>query len=97
MSNSTARKAVFTARFNRALKRYAGKDRKRQKCIQETINRMMADLFDSRLRTHPLSGDLAGYMASSCGYDCRVVFSLERVQDGERILLVDVGTHRDVY
>jgi len=38
-------------------------------------------------------------MACSCGYDCRVVFSLEIDEDsgGEVILLVDIGTHDEVY
>ncbi|MDQ6902696.1 MAG: type II toxin-antitoxin system mRNA interferase toxin, RelE/StbE family, partial [Bacteroidota bacterium] len=35
----------------------------------------------------------------SCGYDCRIVFSI--VQDdkakAEFILLIDIGTHEEVY
>jgi hypothetical protein len=39
---------------------------------------MEANVFDPRLKTHRLTGDLAGHYSSSCGYDCRIVFRIER-------------------
>jgi mRNA-degrading endonuclease YafQ of YafQ-DinJ toxin-antitoxin module len=40
-----------------------------------------------------------GFWASSCGYDCRVIFSLENDPSNglEVILLLDIGTHDEVY
>ena len=36
--------------------------------------------------------------SASCGYDCRIVFSIKKHQDQtEYILLIDIGTHDDVY
>jgi mRNA-degrading endonuclease YafQ of YafQ-DinJ toxin-antitoxin module len=53
------------------------------------------------LETHKLGGKLAGLRACSCGYDCRVVFSIEKIEnadsDLEAIVLLDVGTHDHVY
>lgn len=44
---------------------------------------------------------MTGLRACSCGYDCRIVFSIERVDDVdvdlETIVLLDIGTHDKVY
>ncbi len=52
-----------------------------------------------RLATHKLSGALAGVWACSCGYDCRIVFALEKDSEtGEEVIvLLDTGTHEEVY
>jgi mRNA interferase YafQ len=56
---------------------------------------MENDIFASNLGTHKLEGKLSGLLSCSCGYDCRIVFSLENGE--EIVLLLDVGTHDDVY
>ncbi|WP_299516923.1 hypothetical protein [Mucilaginibacter sp.] len=53
-------------------------------------------MLDPTLRTHKLSGKLAAYLACSCGYDCRIIFTIEK-DNVENILLLDIGTHDDVY
>lgn len=60
---------------------------------------MQEDVFAASLGTHKLSGTLEGLRACSCGYDCRIVFSIERnlVGDREFIVLLDIGTHDEVY
>ncbi len=60
---------------------------------------MAEDAFASRLTTHRLAGVLAGYYGCSCGYDCRIVFTIEKRgrSGGEVIVLHDVGTHDEVY
>ncbi|WP_257670231.1 type II toxin-antitoxin system RelE/ParE family toxin [Parapedobacter tibetensis] len=65
-----------------------------------TLARLEQDAYDQALKTHKLSGNLAAYLACSCGYDCRIVFSIEKAIDdpaAEVILLHDIGTHDDVY
>jgi len=47
-----------------------------------------------RLKTHKLVGKLDGLWAFSVGYDYRVVF---RFIDAEEVLLIDIGTHDEVY
>lgn len=39
---------------------------------------MKQDIFTAQLGTHKLSGELSGSYASICGYDCRIVFSIEQ-------------------
>ena len=46
------------------------------------------------LRTHKLSGKLAGQWAFSVDDDCRIVF--EFVGE-DQVLLIDVGSHDEVY
>ncbi len=60
---------------------------------------MERDIFAQGLGTHKLSGVLSGLWACSCGYDCRIVFSLETdtTTGNEVILLLDIGTHQEVY
>ena len=50
--------------------------------------------FHPRLRTHKLSGKLDGLWAFTVAYDCRVVF---KFLNGDEVLLVDVGSHEEVY
>jgi mRNA-degrading endonuclease YafQ of YafQ-DinJ toxin-antitoxin module len=58
---------------------------------------MVQALFDPRLKTLALTGPLVGLHASSCGFDCRIVFRLEARSGGERIILIAVGTHDEAY
>jgi mRNA interferase YafQ len=66
--------------------------------IASVLQKLQNDPYHASLHTHKLSGKLAAYMACSCGYDCRIVFTIEKHQDQtEYILLIDIGTHDDVY
>jgi mRNA interferase YafQ len=61
---------------------------------------LQADAYDPSLKTHKLSGKLISNLACSCGYDCRIVFVIEKDlynPDTENIVLLDIGTHDDVY
>ena len=95
----TARVLAFTPRFRRSLKRYAGQDTRRQECVAQTLSRMATNVFDPRLQTHGLTGSLKGCFASSCGYDCRIVFQFSTNPEAatEEIVLLDVGTHDSVF
>jgi mRNA-degrading endonuclease YafQ of YafQ-DinJ toxin-antitoxin module len=70
-----------------------------QERIESVLVQMEADVFARQLGTHKLSGVLAGLWACSCGYDCRIVFALERDTStgDEVIVLLDIGAHDEVY
>ena len=93
------RELVLTAKFRRAYRKFAARDRKLQKAIDNTLAAMIEDLFAPSLGAHKLSGELYGLWACSCGYDCCIVFALEQDPKtaAEIILLLDLGTHDDVY
>lgn len=93
------RNLVLTAKFRRAYKKFVARDRRLQKAIDNTLAAMSLDVFAPSLGSHKLSGELYGLWACSCGYDCRIVFALEHdpKTNAEVILLLDLGTHNDVY
>ena len=59
----------------------------------------MADTANPLLKTHKLHGELEGLFACSVEYDLRIVFDIvenSRTKEKE-ILLIDIGTHEEVY
>ncbi len=70
-----------------------------QQRIEETIAAIENDIFAANLGTHKLEGKLSGLLSCSCGYDCRIVFCVTTDEEsGEQVvILLDVGTHDDVY
>ena len=93
------RQLILTSKFKRAFRKFVLRNPKLQKRIEDTLKQMQEDVFAPRLGTHSLKGELKGLKACSCGYDCRIVFSLETDKDTteEVIILLDLGTHDEVY
>ena len=89
----------LTAKFKRSLRKFIKKNPGLRNRINQTLQQMEADVFSHSLGTHKLTGNLADLRACSCGYDCRIVFAIEKDTETntESILLVDIGTHDDVY
>jgi mRNA interferase YafQ len=90
---------VITPKFRRAYRKLVKKSPKLGNHIDELLGKMQMDIFLPDLGTHKLSGILSGLWACSCGYDCRIVFTLETDENtgNEVILLLDIGTHNQVY
>ena len=67
--------------------------------IERTLRKLVDDPFSASLDTHKLKGVLAGLWACSAAYDCRIVFEFIRSegQPNETILLIDIGSHEEVY
>jgi mRNA interferase YafQ len=93
------RKVIFTPRFQRSLKKFAKGNIRLEKQIKITLQEMEADIFTPSLATHLLKGEFAGLRACSCGYDCRIIFSIEKDEDSEEetLVLLNIGSHDDVY
>ncbi len=93
------RSLVLTPKFKRAFRKFVKRNTDLQKRIEDTLQKMEADVFAPNLGTHKLSGELDGLQSCSCGYDCRIIFSIEQdtESDGEVIVLLDIGTHDEVY
>ena len=96
---SAVRTFQTTPRYERAYKRYVGRDRQRRQCIADTLATLLENPWHPSLGTHRLKGSLEGALSCSCGYDCRILFTIEpspRPHAG-LIVLHDVGTHDEVY
>ena len=93
------RPLVLTPKFKRAFRKFVKGNPDLQQRIEDTLREMEADVFAPSLVAHKLSGKLDGLRSCSCGYDCRVVFSIEKDPEinSEVIVLLDVGTHDEVY
>ena len=72
----------------------AYRDRWRERCCKWT-----EDVFAPSLMSHRLKGEYDGLRACSCGYDCRIIFSIEKNEqtNEEEIVLLNVGSHDEVY
>ncbi|MEH1998639.1 MAG: type II toxin-antitoxin system YafQ family toxin [Nostoc sp.] len=92
-------KLVITSKFKRSFRKFARRNADLQSRIEETIAAMENDIFAANLGTHKLEGKLSGLFSCSCGFDCRIVFSLKTDDDSEEevVLLLDIGTHDNVY
>jgi mRNA interferase YafQ len=88
-----------TASFDKAYRKMARRFPWLQKKMDQTISLLEQDVEISALQTHKLTGKLLGLFACSCGYDCRIVFTIETEEiTGEKfIVLIDIGTHDEVY
>src|SRR5665213_535282 len=94
------RKLVLSKAFEKSYQKFTGKNQALKASINKTLIKLELDVYDPALKTHKLSGKLASYLACSCGYDCRIIFIIEKDlsnPDAENILLLDIGTHDDVY
>jgi mRNA interferase YafQ len=93
------RRLRSTPKFERAYRKFVRRNRSLQSKIDSALRQMELDVFAPLLETHKLAGRLFGLLACSCGYDCRIVFSIEKdKQTGEEyIVLIDIGTHNEVY
>ncbi|OGU57931.1 MAG: plasmid stabilization protein [Ignavibacteria bacterium RBG_13_36_8] len=90
-------KLVLSPSFRKAYKKIVGKIPLLQEQIDSSIKLLEKDIYDVKLKTHKLSGDLLGCYACSCGYDCRIIFTVEENNNNQTILLITIGTHDEVY
>ena len=85
--------------FKRSFKKITKKNPQLTDQIVKALKLLGEDPFTSSLKSHKLGGNLAGLRSCSVAYDCRIVF---RFSDDEKfleivILLVDIGSHDEVY
>ena len=99
------RKLAWNGSFRRAFKRETRRDRFLQERIFSVLDQLARDPFLPTLKTHKLSGQLQGLWACWVEYDCRIIFAFQKglsvetePQTGEEsIVLIDLGTHDEVY
>jgi len=63
------------------------------------MNLLQENPFNPKLKTHKLKGILEGTLACSIDYDYRIIFDFVKNQtsDETEILLINIGTHEEVY
>jgi mRNA interferase YafQ len=90
---------IISQRFKRSYKKFVKNFPYLQDNIDFAIKTLSEDPFSSFISTHKLSGDLFELFACKCGYNCRIIFSIEKLkhEKNKTILLIEIGTHDDVY
>lgn len=86
--------ASWDAGFKRAYRKRIVRQTHLKKLFWERMEVFLNDPFSPQLRTHKLSGKLKGSWAFSIDDNIRVVFEFI---DKDEVLLVDFGTHDEVY
>lgn len=90
---------IFDESFRRVLKRRCKNRPELQAKVLTTLSLLEIDPFSPTLKTHKLQGELKDLWSCSVEYDFRIIFYFQKLEDEEEeaIVLVDAGTHDEVY
>ncbi len=93
------RTLIWGKTFVRAFRRTIKKHLTLKQDIEKTLRLLVKDPFNPLLETHKLKGRLSGSWACSVGYDLRIIFDFVKTkkQKEDNILLLEIGTHDEVY
>ena len=87
----------WTTKSLRAFKKLIRKNPQLRPQIEQTLRQLTEDPFHPSLRTHKLIGDLSDVWSCSVDYKYRILFEFVQDTDPENILLLNVGSHDEVY
>ena len=93
------RTLVWDNSFKRAYKRLIRKNPQLKTKIFVILELLLENPYDPTLKAHKLKGKLDGLWACWVEYDCRIIYTMKSKDDSEEefILLIDIGTHDEVY
>ena len=86
---------VTTAAFDRRARKFLNRHPDLRPHFIETLEKLRTDPFDPGLRLHQLGGKLKDMQAVSLTYSYRIVLILQVTE--HEILLIDIGSHDEVY
>ena len=87
---------VWDNKFKRIYKRWSKKHPDLADSFRDKMALFVSEPLHPSLRTHSLSGILKGLWSLRISYDYRLIFRF--IGKGKRkVLLIDIGTHEDVY
>lgn len=84
-----------TESFERTAQKFFKKHRDLLPRFAEVIELLQSDPFSPALKTHKLKGELSKYHACRLTYEYRIVVTI--VITEEQIILMDIGSHDEVY
>jgi addiction module RelE/StbE family toxin len=90
---------VLSSSFERAFKSKLRQNPELEQKISQKLEILVNDPFHPSLRTHKLKGSLSGAWSFTIDYDCRIVFKFvtNKLSGKEEILLINIGSHDEVY
>ena len=92
-------KLIYAKAFRRALKRHIQQRPDLRERIENALRLLSENPFNPSLHSNKLKGKLAPLWACTVDYDSRILFMfLPDPEKGEEaILLVSMGSHKEVY
>ena len=93
------KKLIYAKAFRRAFKKHVRQRPELLPLAEDVLRRLSEDPFDPALHSHKLKGKLARLWACTVDYDSRILFMFlaDPKTGDEAILLVSMGTHKEVY
>ena len=92
---------ILTAekRFKKSFKRLVNKNLQLQDKILSVLDLLTNNPFSPSLKSHKLTGQLNGLWSCTVTYDCRIIFSFKKdnLTRNDLIVLIDIGSHDEVY
>jgi mRNA interferase YafQ len=90
---------VWGASFKKAFKKIIRKNPNLEDKIFNILELLANDHFIPSLKSHKLKGQLDGLWSCSVEYDCRIIYKFEEDSETqeELIILIDIGSHDEVY
>ena len=86
---------VWAPSFTREARRFLRKHPDLRVDVEQALQDLEIDPFQSHLKLHPLRGQLEGMHAISVTYSHRIILILQVTE--REITLLDIGSHDDVY
>ena len=91
-------KIGWTPKSLRSFKRLIRKNPNLIPLLEKTLKQLSENPFHPTLRTHKLKGELEEIWSCSINYQYRILFEFVRnTQEEDAILLLNLGTHDEVY
>jgi addiction module RelE/StbE family toxin len=92
-------KVTWSNGFKRSFQKVIKKNPQLKDKIFEVLRLLGEDPFIPSLKSHKLTGNLAGFWSCSVSYDCRIIFSFSEDEECLEmiILLINIGSHDEVY
>ncbi|HCC06496.1 TPA: type II toxin-antitoxin system mRNA interferase toxin, RelE/StbE family [Candidatus Nomurabacteria bacterium] len=87
------REILYDNSFHKQFKKIIKNNKELEEKSIKVLEILKENVFDSKLSTHKLSGELKKYYSAKVTFDIRVLFYF----DDEYIYLIDIGNHNDVY
>jgi len=88
---------IRTSRFTKQASKLVKNNNSLKEKLGTTLTKLSGNLFDPSLFTHKLKGELEGRYSARLTYEYRVVFKIVKEDNEDCILLLDIGTHDEVY
>jgi len=85
---------AFSSSFKRVFKKKIKRNKELEEIFWKKLEKFIKDPFTKELKTHKLTGRLQGLWSFSLEYDLRVIFFFA---EDNKVVLVDIGSHEEVY